>query len=46
MKLDKSLRRDRKRQRRHKMVVENKSIFTLEELINKNGKKKRKRIRK
>ena len=39
MQIDKALRRERKRQKRNKMIMDNRSVFLLEELSDKRIKK-------
>jgi hypothetical protein len=43
MNLDKAEKRDRKRNKRNKMQVDNKGIFVIQETLIKKGKKKEKK---
>jgi hypothetical protein len=40
MKLEKATKRDRKRNKRNKMIINGKSVFVIQEVLIKKGKKK------
>lgn len=42
MKITKAIKRDKKRQKRNKMVVDSKSVFIIQQAIIKRGEKKKK----